>query len=51
MVLGGVMTEIVRPGVTINRRGAQLDAWLVTGDGALVVLLSDPGRSTGFSCC
>ena len=45
------MTEIVDPGVTINRRDAKVDAWLVTGGGAIVVLLSDPGRSTGFSCC
>jgi len=45
------MTEIARPGVTINRRDAQLDTWLVTGDGSILVLLSDPGRTTGFFCC
>ena len=45
------MVEIVDPGVTINRRNAQLDTWVAPGGGVTVVLLSDPGRSTGFSCC
>ena len=50
-VRDGAMTEIARPDVTINRRDVQLDTWLVTGDGSILVLLSDPGRTTGFFCC
>jgi hypothetical protein len=51
VVLGGAIVEIVDPGVTIDRRNAQLDTWVAPRGGAIVVLLSDPGRSTGFSCC
>lgn len=46
-----VFEEVVAPDVSVNGRSARFNTSFLRDDGAIVVMMSDPGKSTGFYCC